>query len=60
MKAPKDSGAPESFGKGLATGAKYVPLPEKYLSAESTDIEVEVKSGKNTHNIELRGPALKK
>jgi hypothetical protein len=57
---PKDTPLPEeakgafNLGKG---GGKYVPVPKEYTDPETSKLEVEVKPGQNTYNIDLKGPA---
>jgi len=56
---PKDSGAPADAMKGLnqgSKGSKYVPVPLEKTDPETSALEVEVKAGKNTHDISLTGP----
>lgn len=58
---PPGSGAPPEALKGLNSGStegKHVPVPQEYTDPESSSLEVEVKSGKNTHNVELKGPKV--
>lgn len=33
---------------------KYVRIPERYADFQSTDLEYEVRPGKQTHNVELK------
>jgi hypothetical protein len=37
-----------------APGGKYIPIPQKYASPKTSGLTLEVKEGKQTHNIELQ------
>ncbi len=57
---PKDVGPPDlgkTFGPG-SSGAKHVPIPEKYTDPDTSKLEVEIKAGQNTYDIPLTGPAV--
>jgi hypothetical protein len=59
---PKDSGAPPEATKAFNPGSKgdkYVPISKHYNDPDTSNLEFEVKAGKNTHDIELSGPKMK-
>jgi hypothetical protein len=60
--AAREKRIAEKMGAGPRPGGpqptevkgKYVPIPAKYLSPETTDLTYTVKKGEQTHDIELK------
>lgn len=50
-KAPKDALPP---GLVMGDAKHYVKIPEQYADAEKSGLSLDVKSGKNDHNIDLK------
>jgi hypothetical protein len=51
-KAPKDALPPNLTSQGDAK--RYVPIPEQYADPEKSGLSLDVKSGSQTHNIDLK------
>ena len=52
---PAGQSAPEgTYGGGDDPTKKYMKIPEKYASPDTTDLTVKVESGKLEHNLELK------
>jgi hypothetical protein len=58
---PKDSGAPSEAMKGASdsTGGQSVVISPEFTDPQGSPLEFEVKPGKNTHDVEVSGPAKK-
>jgi hypothetical protein len=53
---PKDSAAPKGFGAGpdrAELERRYVPIPVRYASEETTDLTTTVSGGSQKYDIEL-------
>lgn len=52
-KPPSDSPPEEASSKPTKQRGKYVPIPPKYYSVDSSPLQFTVEPGESTHNLEL-------